>query len=130
MGWYKNLSLTANIYDVPWSHLIFDEKYQNTVDIYEGGHRHTRGVFRSEPNSCMNNYIPYFSVISREEIVRRIKRYAGEEFSFEEWKSSDNVAVPDDETTRSMTIYNDNTLHSRKQEPKFMGENSFVKKDR
>ncbi len=58
-GWYDNLSLTGNMYDVPWSHLIFDEKYSNMVDIYEGGFMHMRGVFRSEPNSCMNNNIPY-----------------------------------------------------------------------
>ena len=29
----------------------------------------------------MNNDIPYYSTISRESIVKRIKRYAGEEYN-------------------------------------------------
>ena len=94
-GWYDNLSLTGNMYDVPWSHLIFDEKYANTVDIYEGGFKHSRGVFRSEQKSCMNNNIPYFSAISRESIVRRIKEYAGETFSFEDFKAKDVALATD-----------------------------------
>ena len=52
---------------------------------------HSRGVFRSEYNSCMNNCIPYYSTISRELIVRRIKSYAGEEFSFEDFADLDNI---------------------------------------
>jgi hypothetical protein len=70
--------------------MIFDPFYSNLVDVYEGAFYHARGVFRSEKNSCMNNYIPYYSSISRESIVRRIKRYAGEYFSYEEFKSKDN----------------------------------------
>ncbi len=37
----------------------------------------------------MNNDIPYYSTISRESIVKRIKRYAGEEFDFEEFVTND-----------------------------------------
>ncbi len=88
-GWYPNLSLTGNMHEVPWSHLIFDPMYSNLTDIYEGGYMHMRGVFRSEPNSCMNNNIPYYSAISREAIVKRIKEYAGEPYSFEEFKAND-----------------------------------------
>lgn len=88
-GWYDNLSLTGSYSDVPWAHLLYDELYQNTTDVYEGGYFHTRGVFRSEPNSCMNNNIPYFSSISRESIVRRLMRYAGASFSFDEFKAND-----------------------------------------
>ena len=58
-GWYDNLSLTGKMHEVPWSHLIFDSRYSDLVDIYEGGFMHSRGVFRSEQNSCMNNNIPY-----------------------------------------------------------------------
>lgn len=92
-GWYENLSLSANIYDVPWSHFIFDSKYSNVVDIYEGGFFHSRGVFRSESNSCMNNNIPYYSAISREAIVKRIMEYAGEEYSFEAFKQKDVISA-------------------------------------
>ena len=89
MGWYDNLSLTGDMKQVPWSHMIFDPDYSNTVDIFEGGYYHARGVFRSESNSCMRNNIPYFSAISRESIVRRIKQYAGESFSYEDFKAND-----------------------------------------
>ena len=88
-GWYDNLSLTGKMHEVPWSHFIFDDRYSAWVDIFEGGYMHTRGVYRSEQNSCMNNNIPYFSAISRESIVKRIKRYAGEPYSFEEFVALD-----------------------------------------
>jgi hypothetical protein len=88
-GWYDNLSLTGKMHEVPWSHLIFDERYSDRVDIYEGGFMHSRGVFRSEQTSCMNNNIPYYSTICRESIVKRIKKYAGETYSFEEFVQKD-----------------------------------------
>ena len=126
LGWYKNLSLTGNIYDVAWSHLIFDEKYQNTVDVYEGGYMHTRGCFRSEQNSCMNNNIPYFSAISRQAIVERIMEYAGEEFSFEEWKAKDKgIYTGSTSSATRMAIEPSVVVSSgvsRQQPPKFMGE--------
>lgn len=89
-GWYENLSLIGKMHEVPWSHLIFNDKYSAVVDIYEGGFMHSRGVFRSELNSCMNNNISYFSTISREAIVKRIKQYAGEIYSFDEFVKNDN----------------------------------------
>lgn len=89
LGWYDNLELTGKMHSVGWSHLIFDNRYSDIVDIYEGGYMHNRGVFRSEPNSCMNNDIPYYSTISRESIVKRIKAYAGETYSFEDFVKND-----------------------------------------
>lgn len=89
LGWYDNLELTGKMHSVGWSHLIFDDRYSDIVDIYEGGYIHNRGVFRSEPNSCMNNAIPYYSTISRESIVKRIKAYAGETYSFEDFVKND-----------------------------------------
>ena len=89
LGWYDNLELTGKMHSVGWSHLIFDDRYSDIVDIYEGGYMHNRGVFRSEPNSCMNNDIPYYSTISRESIVKRIKAYAGENYSFEDFVKND-----------------------------------------
>lgn len=89
LGWYDNLELTGKMHSVGWSHLIFDDRYSDIVDIYEGGYMHNRGVFRSEPNSCMNNDIPYYSTISRESIVKRIKAYAGETYSFEDFVKND-----------------------------------------
>lgn len=89
LGWFDNLELTGKMHSVGWSHLIFDNRYSDIVDIYEGGYMHNRGVFRSEPNSCMNNDIPYYSTISRESIVKRIKAYAGESYSFEDFVKND-----------------------------------------
>lgn len=89
LGWYDNLELTGKMHAVGWSHLIFDPRYSDIVDIFEGGYMHNRGVFRSEQNSCMNNDIPYYSTISRESIVKRIKRYAGEQYSFEDFVAND-----------------------------------------
>ena len=89
IGWYDNISITGKMHNVTWSHLIFDPRYSDLVDIYEGGYMHSRGVFRSEQNSCMNNNIPYYSTISRESIVKRIKRYAGETYSFEDFVKND-----------------------------------------
>lgn len=93
LGWYDNLELTARRHEVGWSHLLYHPKYMNIVDIYEGGFFHSRGVFRSEQNSCMNNNIPYYSTISRESIVRRIKKYAGEQFSFDDFVANDKLTA-------------------------------------
>lgn len=124
LGWYRNLSLSGNIDEVPWSHLIYHPTYSNVVDIYEGGYFHTRGVFRSEGTSCMNNNIPYYSAISRQEMVERIMRYSGQTFSLEDFYANDVLdagsvqaqatAVPYDIVTTSAA--------SRQHPPKYMGD--------
>ena len=81
------------MHEVPWTHLIFDKRYSNYVDIFEGGFMHSKGVFRSEQNSCMNNNIPYYNAISRESIVKRIMEYAGESYSFEEFVKNDKTDI-------------------------------------
>lgn len=115
-GWYDNLSLTGKMHEVPWSHLIFDSRYSDLVDIYEGGFMHSRGVFRSEQNSCMNNNIPYYSTISRESIVKRIKQYAGETYSFEEFVANDKRDAG--AVTRSADVkVSGRMMHSRQAPP-------------
>lgn len=91
-GWFKNLSMTSDNTVVPWAHLIYNPKYSDYVDMFEGGYMHTRGVYRSEATSCMNNNIPYYSAISRQAIVERIKYCAGESFSLEEFYAKDSDA--------------------------------------
>ena len=131
-GFYQNVSLTGSMKDVPWSHMIYDPQYSNTVDVYEGAYMHTRGVFRSEPTSCMHNNIPYYNAISRETMVKRIKKYAGEEYSFEDFKANDKEALPS-VTTKSDWIWSEGTGASSRFDqmpPKFMGEKpSFKKSD-
>ncbi|MDE6331642.1 MAG: leucine-rich repeat protein [Muribaculaceae bacterium] len=89
-GWYANLSLNGMLSDVPWSHFIFDPRYSDKVDVFEGGYGKSRGCFRAEINSCMNYGIPYFSAAARQDIVRRILDYSGEGFSMEKFYALDN----------------------------------------
>ena len=89
-GWYQNIALSSKFSNVPWSDFIFDTRYSNQVDIYEGGYGYMRGVFRSEANSCMNYGIPYYNVISRLEIMKRIFRYAGKDFTMDYFYANDS----------------------------------------
>lgn len=90
LGWYRNISLANSYLEIEWRHLIFHPDYDDIVDIYEGAYMHPRGVYRSEISSCMNDNIPYYNTISRQAIVERIKAYAGEEFSFDEFVANDS----------------------------------------
>lgn len=121
-GWYQNLSLTGKMGDVPWRDFIFHEKYHIFVDIFEGGYMHSRGVYRSEQNSCMNNEIPYFSTISRYEIVKRIMEYAGEEFSFEKFVENDIVEAATTASTKATQDAGGRTAALNSHEPVFMGK--------
>ena len=103
LGWFRNLSLTGKYGKVEWKHLLTHEKYSDIVDIYEGGHYHAQGVFRSEVNSCMNNNVPYFSTWSRQLAVERIKWAAGETFSFDDFVKNDSRAYGDKFLTRGQT---------------------------
>ena len=93
LGWYRNLELTGDWNQVGWSHLIFHPAYSDMVDVYEGGFMHARHIWRSEPTSCMNNNIPYFSAISRQAIVERIMDYAGETFTLDKFYTQDKRTV-------------------------------------
>ena len=101
LGWYRNLALDGKYSSIDWHHLIFDSRYSDIVDIYEGGYMHGQGIYRSEVNSCMNNNIPYYSTISRQAIVERIMNYAGENFNFETFVSKDSREMGDKFLTRS-----------------------------
>lgn len=106
IGWSRNVSLNGKYKDIDWRHLIFDDRYQDIVDIYEGAHMHGAGIYRSEVNSCMNNNVPYYSTISRQAIVERILDYAGEKFDFETFVSKDSREMGDKFLTRSGSIGN------------------------
>ncbi|MDE6633011.1 MAG: leucine-rich repeat protein, partial [Muribaculaceae bacterium] len=90
IGFARNLSLIGTHKDVPWSHLVFHPSYGDIVDVYEGGYFHSRGVYRSELNSCMNNNIPYYSTWSRQLIVERIMNLSGEKFDIESFYAKDS----------------------------------------
>ena len=101
-GWYKNLATTSKMSQVAWADFIFDTRYSDQVDVYEGGFGYMRGVFRPENNSCMNYGIPYFNVMSRLDIMRRIREYSGMDWSMEYFYANDTNKWGDtDGTTRS-----------------------------
>jgi hypothetical protein len=128
LGWYRNLDVTGDMHQVGWSHLIFHPQYSNVVDIYEGGYFHSRGVYRSEPTSCMNNNIPYFSAISRQAIVERIMDYAGEEFNLEDFYANDSDEFG--ATTRSVApeFTVESVYNGKQHTPVYMGDKpDFIK---
>lgn len=88
-GWYMNLSVTGKMNEMPWADFIFDPDYSDHVDVYEGGYGYIRGVYRAEEYSCMNSYIPYYNTPSRLAIWKRIKEYAGETWTMEEFRKQD-----------------------------------------
>ena len=132
LGWYRNLDTTGDMDDVGWSHLIFNPKYSNIVDIYEGGFFHSRGIFRSEPNSCMNNNIPYYSAISRQEMFERIMRYAGKEFDINEFYANDVLDSQGNITGATRLSVEENAITltgaGKQMPPKFMGDKPQLKK--
>lgn len=126
-GFYENISLTGDWNEIEWSHLIFDPQYSDVVDVYEGACMHTRGVFRSEATSCMNNNIPYYNAISREAMVKRIMKYAGEEYSFEAFKAKDYESLPSSARPETRAEWDGVSSTSgssqfNQRPPKFMGE--------
>jgi hypothetical protein len=112
-GWYQNISLNGKMSDVHWSHFIYDSRYSDEVDIFEGGMGYTRGVYRCEINSCMNYGIPYFSAIARQDIMKRIVEGAGESFNMEyfyahdskEWGDISTSSVTRAAVTKQLTPY-------------------------
>ena len=132
LGWYRNLEATGDMNEVGWSHLIFNPKYSDIVDIYEGGYYHTRGIYRSEPVSCMNNNIPYFSAISRQEIVERIMRYSGQRFSITNFYANDVLDIQGNNTGKASVLDAAPTAISltgagKQMPPKYMGHSPFDK---
>jgi hypothetical protein len=95
-GYYENITASGKMSDAPWAHLIFDPRYAQQVDMWEGGWRHARGMYRSEAQSVMSTYIPYYNTISRQSIVKRIMDYSGETFNLEKFFEKDKMEIPED----------------------------------
>ena len=89
---YANLSTTSGLHSVPWADFVFDTRYSDQVDVFEGGMGYMRGIFRPEQNSCMNYGIPYYNAPSRLSIMRRIFDYGGEPFSMDYFYEHDSNA--------------------------------------
>ncbi|MBQ5854627.1 MAG: leucine-rich repeat protein, partial [Alistipes sp.] len=112
-GWYRNLSVNGDHKTVEWAHLFAHPDYTDKVDMYEGGYFHSRGIYRSEANSCMNNNVPYYSAISRQEMVERIMRYSGQRFSITKFYANDvRDASNNDFVTKSVFSASEPTITS------------------
>lgn len=129
-GFYENISLSGSMHEVPWSHMIYDPQYSNVVDVYEGAFMHSRGVFRSEKTSCMNNNIAYYNAISREAMVKRIMKYAGEPYSYEAFKALDHESLPSTATRAWEGESVGSSSQFGQRPPKFMGEKPQFNKNK
>lgn len=132
LGWYRNLSENGDMKTVEWAHLIYHPDYSNIVDMYEGGYFHTRGIYRSEATSCMNNNIPYYSAISRQAMVERIMKYAGKEFDINDFYAKDVRDASNNTRSGMPLVVEDNaaTLKgaSKQLPPKYMGDKPQLKR--
>ena len=74
-----------------------------------------------------NNNIPYFSAISRQEIVERIMRYAGQEFDINDFYAKDVLDMQGNNSGSAKRLHveeNAITLKgaSKQLPPKYMGD--------
>ncbi len=127
-GFGLNVSLNGKYNTVDWSHLISHPSYGDIVDVYEGGYFHRKGVFRSEYNSCMNNNVPYFSTWSRQLIVQRIMKLAGESFSLENFYLNDKRNVGKDFTSSTRGMSDSELVGPRSSAPIFIMDYTLGKK--
>ena len=73
----------------------------------------------------MNNNIAYYNAISRETMVKRIMKYAGEPYSYEAFKAKDYESLPESAKPQSRTWDGVGVKASSQfdqREPKFMGD--------
>ena len=94
-GLHENVTISGKSEDSPWREFMFHPKYSSIVDMYEGGPDHLRGVWRSESESVMSNYMPYYNTISRYAIYKQIMKRAGLTPSLEEFINNDKIEIPD-----------------------------------
>jgi hypothetical protein len=89
-GWYENVDFYDDILRTTWRGFANNPKY-SMVGTFEGAYMYGKGIWRPEYNSCMNNNVLYFNAPSRWAQVKRIKRLAGFDYSFEEFLRDDIV---------------------------------------
>lgn len=87
VGMSLNVDDTNDPKEVIWKHFIGHVKYP-MVGLYEGA-LWGKGIWRPEQISCMGDNRPYFNAPSREAIVKRIKKIAQEQYSWDEFVLKD-----------------------------------------
>ena len=108
-----NLSVTGDITKSPWAGMAGNPKYtgenvayNNRVGIFEGAGYYGKGLWRSEPNSCMNDNVLYFSAVSRWSAVRKIMKLSGvdDDYTVEEFMANDVIPVYPAAETRVSSV--------------------------
>lgn len=76
---------------IKWSHFIGREGYE-AVGAYEGGSYISKGIWRPEDTSIMNNILlKHFNAPSREAIVKRIFEIKGTPYELDEFLANDVI---------------------------------------
>lgn len=101
-----NISFTNDKNTAHWGHFIGRQGY-DSVGFFEGGMLYTKGVWRPETISCMEDNRMYYNAPSREAIVRRIFKASGKTFSLNDFYANDKVKV-------------DNTMNTHNHVEKFV----------
>lgn len=98
-----NISFTNDKNKAQWGHFIGRSGY-DAVGFYEGGMLYTKGVWRPERISCMEDNRMYYNAPSREAIVRRIFKASGKAFNINDFYTNDKVKS-DNTHTQSRSNY-------------------------
>lgn len=92
-GFYANADFTSDITRTTWRDFAGRSDYP-TVGTYPGAGTYRQGIWRPEPNSCMNDNVAYFNAPSRWTQIRRIRQLAGlPDYSFEAFLLEDRRPV-------------------------------------
>ena len=105
-GWYLNIDDTNDPTQVLWKDFLNDSYYQNEgIGIYQGAL--FNNLYKSTRESIMLNGINGFNPPSRWAIYQRIKKLAGEDYTFEDFLNYDkNRKANLVERRRSAHMYN------------------------
>ena len=86
-NWYRNISLTPTLSELPWSRYIGDSAFASeNIGAYQGGDSYWSGVWRPTEQSVMNdNYNHFtFNAPSRAQIYTRIMKLSeGQDWQFD-----------------------------------------------
>jgi hypothetical protein len=83
----SNIDITGEKTLVKWKHFFGIPGYE-MVNVYEGA-QYASGVWKPEHTSCMLNMAPPYNAPSREAIVKRIMKAAGESYTFDKFLELD-----------------------------------------
>lgn len=87
-----NVDITNDRTKVKWKHFLGRPGYE-TENVVPGGFYLQEGVWRPKWVSIMHSMSGGFNAISRETIVKKIKSWSGEEYSFEEFLEKDKIGL-------------------------------------